>query len=66
MNIKSDGFRSLKMDQKVDFEIARDDKERFVAKNVTGPDGTKLEPPTKFSRGGSRGGRRFNSYRGSR
>ena len=34
-NIQADGFRSLNTDQKIEFEIAKDDNGRLLAKNVS-------------------------------
>mmetsp|Transcript_31727 Transcript_31727/g.26749 ORF Transcript_31727/g.26749 Transcript_31727/m.26749 type:complete len:116 (-) Transcript_31727:166-513(-) len=64
--LKISGFRSLAEGQKVEYFIDKDEKERLIAKDVTGPEGVELSVQKSYGnrgdRGGSRGGDRGRGF----
>ena len=55
--IHSDGFRSLREEEPVEFEVEKSDDSRTKAINVTGPDGAHVQGAPRRPSHGSRGGR---------
>lgn len=61
-SINSDGFRSLRENDKIEFSIAVGEDKRTRAVDVTGPNGSSLPDNPRKSKSKSDGGRRDNCY----